>query len=192
MKRLLPAFGAVAIGAIGGLAASLLLVRGPLAEPPPSAPVAAPTTTLPAAVVDTEASLPVGARHIAPTTTLPAAVVDTTTTSATTLVAAPATRPPAAIPLSERSRLLETANAALKANHSDWNEGRCAAWPIQAADIDFCSYAIWTAMNRTADAIDKLEEHLARFPDDEIVRERISALQTQSNLHLTLLDRLRE
>ena len=167
MKRLLPAFGAVAIGAIGGLVASLLLVRGPLAEPPPPAPVAAPTTTL------------------------PAVVVDTTTTSATTLVAAPATRPPAAISLSEWSRLLEMANTALEANHSDWNEGRCAAWPIQAADIDFCYYAIWTAMNRTADAIDKLEEHLARFPDDEIVRERLSALQTQNNLHLTLLDRLR-
>lgn len=167
MKRLLPAFGAVAIGAIGGLVASLLLVRGPLAEPPPPAPVAAPTTTT------------------------PAAVVDTTTTSATTRVTAPTTRPPAPVSLPERSRLLETANAALKANHSDWNEGRCAAWPIQAADIDFCSYEIWTAMNRTADAVDKLEEHLARFPDDEIVRERLSALQTQNNLHLTLLDRLR-
>ena len=167
MKRLLPAFVAVAIGAIGGLVASVLLVRGPLAEPPPPAPVAAPTTTIPAVVVDTK------------------------TTSATTLVAAAAIHPPSAISLSEWSRLLETANTALEANHSDWNEGRCAAWPIQASDIDFCSYAIWTAMNRTADAIDKLEEYLARFPADEIVRERISALQTQINLHWTLSNRLR-
>lgn len=167
MKRLLPAFWAIAIGAVGGLAASLLLLQGPLAEPPAPAPVATPTT--------------------AASTT----IVSTTSTSVTTLVAPPVTRPSASISLPERSRLLEMASDVVEANHSDWNEGPCAAWPVHVDDIDFCSYKIWAAMNRTADVIDVIEAHLVRFPDDETVRERLSALQRQSNLHQTLRDQLR-
>lgn len=168
MKRLPPAFWAIAIGAVGGLVASLLLLRGPLAEPP--APAPAPTTAASASS---------------------AAGAGTMSTSTTTLVAAPEARPSAPISLPERSRLLEMANDVIEANHSDWNEGRCAAWPVQVDDIDFCSYKIWAALNRTADAIDVIEAHLVRFPDDETVRERLSALQRQSNLHQTLRDRLR-
>lgn len=182
MKRLLPALGAVAIGAIGGLVASVLLVRGPLVEPPPPAPVSLPpeTSPPPTSRSATESSQPRPEPEQAHPLNRPPA-------------SRSAAEPPqpAPVSLSERSRLLETANTALEANHSDWNEGRCAAWPIQASDIDFCYYAIWTAMNRTADAINILEEHLARFPDDGIVRERLSALQTQSDLHRTLLNLLR-
>lgn len=87
--------------------------------------------------------------------------------------------------------MLEMANDVVEANHSDWNEGPCAAWSVHVDDIDFCSYKIRAAMNRIADVINIIEAHLVRFPDDEIVRERLSALQRQSNLHQTLRDHLR-